>query len=79
MLFIVPFQEVETTEKNALTKKIDKVKYKVSKARSDLRVKVSCTDSCWRLSCLFCGRLDSRHLTERKSSRPMVLSLDRTV
>ena len=37
----VPFQEVETTEKNALTKKIDKVKYKVSKARSELRVKVS--------------------------------------
>ena len=40
---IINFQEVETTEKNAFTRKIDKVKYKVTKARSDLRVKVSFT------------------------------------
>ena len=33
---IINFQEVETTEKNAFTRKIDQVKYKVTKARSDL-------------------------------------------
>ena len=38
---MINFQEVETTEKNAFTRKIDQVKYKVTKARSDLRVKVS--------------------------------------
>ena len=33
-------QEVETTEKNVFTKKVDNMKHKITKARSDLRVKV---------------------------------------
>ena len=33
-------QEVETSEKNAFTKRIDGAKNKITKARSDLRVRV---------------------------------------
>ena len=39
-IIFIYLQEVETSEKNAFTKRIDGVKNKMTKARSDLRVKV---------------------------------------
>ena len=40
MLTHILSQEVETSEKNVFTEKIDMMKFRVKKAQSDLRVKV---------------------------------------